>query len=856
MNSWIVVKFGGTSVSSRERWDNISQIINTHHQQGKRVIVVCSALSKISRLLKQLVHDATVESNLDIFDTIKARYFELGKELGVDAQSILKDDFKQLQQLISGVQLLQEASSRTQAQILSFGEMMLTKLGHEFLQSQGVDNSWLDIRDGLKSVSDSQQHTKKHYLAALCDASADSNFAQKIDSLNADVIITQGFVASDEQGDTVLLGWGGSDISAAYIAAKIQAEYCEIWTDVPGVYTANPHQIPQARLIKQLDYEEAKEIAAMGAKVLHPNTIPPLSAANIPLRIKYTPNPQHEGSLITHESEEKGLSIKSILTKYHITVITIETMSMWRQSGFLADVFTCFKHHDLSIDLVATSESSVTVTLDNEGQVIDDQRIHALLKDLNQFSQASLITPCAQVTLVGRNIRSILHCFGPVFEVFESQKIYLLSQSANDLNLSFIVNEDQAERIARKLHTLLIDHNPESYYYSKSWQEEFTELKALEKPWWQEKRDKLLQLAHQSSPCYVYDNDQLVAAARQLTSCDVLDRIFFAMKANPNKKVLEVFYKEGLGFECVSVGEINLILSLFPDIDRKRILFTPNFAPKDEYQYAFEQGLYVTVDGVYPLNNWPEVFKGQSILLRIDPGVGLGHHRYVSTGGNASKFGIPQSELPNVVKQCQQHDINVIGLHAHYGSGILQADLWHQTAELLTGLLEYFPNVSIINLGGGLGIVERPGQRPLDTQELNQSLTSIKKEFPDLKFWIEPGRFLVARAGVILAKVTQLKQKSDTQFIGIETGMNSLIRPALYGSFHEIVNLQRFDQERNTIAHIVGPICESGDTLGFSRYLPKTEEGDVILIANTGAYGFAMGSRYNLREPAQECFVD
>ena len=851
MSQWVVIKFGGTSVSCIENWSHITQIVRGHLQQQRRVVVICSAVSKVSRSLNRLIQDALTGLDTDTFAMLEQRYQQLATDLDVDL-GLIDNDLTKLRHLINGVQLLQEISPRTRAQILAFGELMLTRLGAAYLTDNGIDNAWLDMRSALRSSSDPQQHTKKHYLAAHCNTDYDTEFEAKLIDCNADVIITQGFIASDQHGDTVLLGWGGSDISAAYAAAKLEAEVCEIWTDVPGIYTANPHQIPQARLLRQLDYEEAQEIAAMGAKVLHPSTIPPLQKANIPLKIKYTPNPQHHGSLITHESEQHSLRIKSILTKYHITLISIETLSMWRQSGFLAQVFTCFARHDLSVDLVSTSESSVTVTLDNEGQVADEKRIAALLDDLNNFSQAQAITPCAQVTLVGRHMRSILHCFGPVFEVFEAQQIHLLSQSANDLNLSFIVDEDQAERIAKKLHVTLIQNNPESYYYSKSWQEEFAEITPQAILWWQQQREALLQLAANESPCYVYDDQQLISAAQQLTACDALDCVFYAMKANPNKKVLQTIYQQGIGFECVSLGEINLILSLFPDIDRQRILFTPNFAPKQEYNYAFEQGIYVTVDAVYPLEHWPEIFNGQRILLRIDPGIGLGHHRYVSTGGNASKFGIPQAELERLVSLTQQHTITVIGLHAHYGSGILQPDLWNQTAELLTELTSYFPSVRIINLGGGLGIVERPGQQPLDTQALNKSLQPIKQQFPQLQFWIEPGRFLVARAGVILAKVTQLKQKGNTHFIGIEAGMNFLIRPSLYGSYHEIVNLTKLDQPRSIIAHIVGPICESGDTLGFSRYMPHTAEGDVLLIANAGAYGFAMSSNYNLRAPALE----
>ena len=855
MSGWIVVKFGGTSVSSRENWNHIVEIVKTHQKQGKRVLIVCSAVTKMSRLLDQMIQQAITGAEVTALTTLQQRYAECATALDLEA-GFIDAELAQLQQLISGIQLLQEASPRTRAQVLAFGELMLTRLGHQFLKNNAIDNGWLDMRHALKSCSNPTQHTQKHYLAAYCDADPDVAFTTVLENCHADVVISQGFIASDQVGDTVLLGWGGSDITAAYAAAKLRAEVCEIWTDVPGIYTANPHQIPQARLLRQLDYEEAQEIAAMGAKVLHPSTIPPLKMAGIPLHIKYTPNPQHPGSLITHESEQQSLRIKSILTKYHITLITIETLSMWRQSGFLAQVFECFRQHDLSVDLVSTSESSVTVTLDNEGQVADRSRIDALLQDLNRFSHARVIAPCAQVTLVGRHMRSILHRFGPVFEVFESQQIHLLSQSANDLNLSFIVDEAQAERIAKKLHILLIQHNPESYYYSKSWQEEFTPGTSLAAPWWQQQREQLLEIADKQSPCYVYNDQQLVSSAQQLTRCSALDRIFYAMKANSNHRVLQTIYNEGIGFECVSIGEIQLILSLFPDINRQRILFTPNFAPRREYEFAFQQGVYVTVDGVYPLTTWPEVFHGQQILLRIDPGVGHGHHRYVSTGGNASKFGIPQSEIPLLKKCVKEHQISVIGLHAHHGSGILQPDLWNQTATLLTDLTCHFPTVKIINLGGGLGIVERPGQQPLDTVALDQSLITIKSEFPNLEFWLEPGRFLVAQAGVILAKVTQLKQKGDTQFIGIEAGMNFLIRPSLYGSYHEIVNLTKLGQQRAMIAHIVGPICESGDTLGFSRFLPKTEEGDVLLIANTGAYGFVMSSHYNLRAPQQESWLE
>lgn len=314
--------------------------------------------------------------------------------------------------------------------------------------------------------------------------------------------------------------------------------------------------------------------------------------------------------------------------------------------------------------------------------------------------------------------------------------------------------------------------------------------------------------------------------------------------------------KEGIGLECVSIQELDRVLELFPNIDRKRILFTPNFAPRAEYEYALNIGCYVTIDSLYPLEHWPELFKNRDVIIRIDPGTGAGHHKHVSTGGNESKFGITQNDLDQVVTLTQKQNIQVVGLHAHSGSGILTPELWQQTALMLASLTEQFPHVQSINLGGGLGIVEKPGQQPLDFASLDALLMAVKSRYPHIKIWLEPGRFFVAESGVILAKVTQCKEKGKVKFVGIETGMNSLIRPSLYGAYHEIVNLSRLYEEKAGFSHIVGPICESGDTLGYDRLLPVTEEGDVLLIANAGAYGRCMSSHYNLRPPAQEIIVD
>lgn len=850
----VVTKFGGTSVSSREHWEHIATITRNHLSCKRQPIIVCSALSQASNQLEQLIDSALLDSHHLQEKKLQENYLKLASELEVDA-ALLSQEFQQLHLWLTGIALLKEAPAKTKAQILSLGELMMTRLGHAFLQHQGFSCAWFDARDALITQS-LPGGESVNYLAARCHPEPNAKLARQLLKSGAEVIITQGFIAANPQGETVLLGRGGSDTSAALLAAILEASLCEIWTDVPGIYTANPHLLPNARLLKQLNYDEAQEIASMGAKVLHPNCLPPMRRANIPLAVKYTRMPDHSGTLISQKSDEHAPPIKSIQVKHSITLISIDTLNMWQQVGFLADVFLAFKQHGFSVDLLSSSEFNVTLSLDANAKLRDSASLNALIQDLNQFGRAKVIEPCSAVSLVGHHIRTVLPQLGPTLEVFEAQQIYLMSLASNDLNLTFVVDESQADKLCQKLHALMIENNPQSFYYSKSWQEEFGPLPVTHTPWWEVKRQGLLNLGANHSPCYVYDTQTQVRQADALLALKSVNQLFYAVKANPHPSILKTLYDKNIAFECVSIQELKHVLACFPTLDKSRLLFTPNFAAQKEYQYALSLGCYVTIDSLYPLTQWPELFQGKSILLRLDPGSGAGHHKYVCTGGNASKFGIPRDSMDLLETLVKTHQIQVIGLHAHSGSGILFPDLWQQTALMLAEEIKRFPGARIINLGGGLGIVEKPGQQPLDLSALDASLLAVKSQNPHLSFWLEPGRFFVAESGVILAKVTQCKEKGKVRFVGIETGMNSLLRPALYGSYHEIVNLSRLDEEKTGFAHIVGPICESGDTLGYDRLLPDTEEGDLMLIANTGAYGHCMGSNYNLRPPAHEIIFE
>jgi diaminopimelate decarboxylase/aspartate kinase len=539
-------------------------------------------------------------------------------------------------------------------------------------------------------------------------------------------------------------------------------------------------------------------------------------------------------------------------------VVSMETLGMWREVGFLVAAFKCFADLGLSIDLVSTAESNVTVTLDTGQEAIDENTLVLLRSSLASLCRVNIIENAEVVSLVGQRIRALLHEIGPAFEVFSEHRIHLISQAANDLNLSVVVERGQAHRLLKKLHASLVRPMVNDPVFGPTWDElqadQETEPLSAD-PWWSMKREQLLEIGETQSSAYVYDLETVAKACGRLVSLRHIDRVFYAIKANNHPDVLRTIEAAGVNFECVSPGEIDHVLALFPDIDRERILFTPNFADRSEYAYGVEKGVWLTLDNLYPLREWGDLFIGQQVFLRLDTGLGRGHHEHVRTAGVHSKFGIPLFELDEVRQLAEKNKLSIIGLHAHTGSGILQSDNWQNVAETLIEVAQGFPEVRILDLGGGLGVPEKPGQHDLNMPGLDNSLSGLKKTYPQYEFWLEPGRYIVAESGVLLATVTQTKGKGEVRYVGINTGMNSLIRPALYGAFHEIANLSRLYETAAHVVNIVGPICESGDKLGTDRMLPACREGDILLIANAGAYGRVMGSNYNLRAPAAEIAI-
>lgn len=374
--------------------------------------------------------------------------------------------------------------------------------------------------------------------------------------------------------------------------------------------------------------------------------------------------------------------------------------------------------------------------------------------------------------------------------------------------------------------------------------------------WWRTRRSELLERLGDRDCAYVYDLATVRARARALTALRSIGRVLYAIKANPHPAILRAVADEGLAFECVSPGEIARVLAAVPGIACDRLLFTPNFAPRAEYRSACEAGVGLTIDNLYALRVWPELFAGRDLFVRIDTGRGRGHHRMVQTAGEQSKFGVPQFELAELRAAAERAGAGIRGLHAHAGSGHFDISGWLEAAAVLAATAAEFPQVRTLNIGGGLGVPDGSEKPAFDLDGLDRALGDFRRSHPAYELWLEPGRFLVAEAGALLARVTQQKGKGAMRYVGVATGMNSLIRPALYGAWHEIVNLTRMDAPATTRCTVVGPICETGDVLGEDRLLPACEEGDVLLIANTGAYGRCMASNYNLRQPAEELLLD
>ena len=445
---WVVLKFGGASVAGSGGWDTIARLVRRRQDQGFRPIIVHSALAGVTDELEALIKLARRNEHAHSEQALAERHHELARDMGIsDPDRHLESELENLAQLLRGIALTGEAGYRARVKVLALGERLAGRLGAEALARKGIEISPVSPARLLRAADRDWASEREAILNAACAHDPDPEVVALLDSLPG-VPLTQGYIARNGHGEEVLLGRGGSDVSAAALAASIGARRLEIWTDVPGVFSADPKVISGARLLRRLSYAEAQEIATSGGGVLHPLTIPPLRDSRISMTVRSSIHPELPGTRIGPAEDTDSAQVKAVMLRTGVPLVSLETLGMWRRVGFLQEVFSCFGSLGLSVDLVSTSESNVTVTLDTDPEVLTPALMARLRAELGRIGEVRITTNTSVVTLVGRRIRAVLHEVGPALEAFREQPIHLLSQAASDLNISFVVEPGQARRLA------------------------------------------------------------------------------------------------------------------------------------------------------------------------------------------------------------------------------------------------------------------------------------------------------------------------------------------------------------------------------------------------------------------------
>ena len=369
------------------------------------------------------------------------------------------------------------------------------------------------------------------------------------------------------------------------------------------------------------------------------------------------------------------------------------------------------------------------------------------------------------------------------------------------------------------------------------------------------------QLAEQfGTPVYVYDASKIVEQINTLkTAFSGIDlKIKYAAKALTNISILALMKKQGIGVDVVSINEGKLALHAgFPSSD---IMFTPSGVDFQEIIEAVELGFSLNLDNLSSLEKLGAKYGNtKACAIRINPGVMAGGNYKISTGHIHSKFGISIQQLPQIIEIVEKYNMKINGLHVHTGSEVVDIEVFLTVASILFTAGLQFSDLEFIDFGGGFKVAYREGDKITDIQGLGQALsnsfqTFCKRYGKNLQAWIEPGKFLVSEAGYLLTKATVVKETPTLTFVGVNTGLNHLIRPMMYDAYHEISNVSNPTGEKKTY-NVVGYICET-DTLGAERELSKVSEGDVLAIHNAGAYGFSMASNYNSRVRPAEVLIE
>jgi len=434
----IVMKFGGSSVKDDERIRNVCDIIELN--LDKKPVVVCSACGGITDMLIDAASKAAKGDNFeDVVENIKSRHFGIIEKLKFDKELVSGLLFE-FEETIKKISVAKAADVVIMDLVQSFGERISCRIVAAELNNMGIKAEAFDAWDiGMITNSDFGK-------AEPIDES-ELMIRQKLSNLKFVPVIT-GFIGKNQNGIVTTLGRGGSDYTAAIIGAALKVEDIQIWTDVDGIMTADPKVVKEAKTIPQISFEESSELAFFGAKVLHPKTILPAMRKNIPVSVLNTYNPKGKGTIILKEMSKTSTVVKAIACKKHNLLVSINSTRMLGAHGFLARVFDILDEYRQSVDMISTSEVNVSLTLDKE------DNMERIMKELKEIADVNLERDKAIVSVVGAGMFHVPGIAGRTFTALGKGKvnIEMISQGASEINISFIVNNEEADKAVQVLH--------------------------------------------------------------------------------------------------------------------------------------------------------------------------------------------------------------------------------------------------------------------------------------------------------------------------------------------------------------------------------------------------------------------
>jgi aspartate kinase len=444
----IVMKFGGTSVEDAKAIDRTASIVR--QRLNRKPVVVVSAMAKVTDTLLKMAQAAGSgdrETALELSRALRERHYNTAGELlgtGVFTKfhSELEAEFDALDELLRGIAAVGEVTARTTDHVAAYGELLSSRIVSEAFQARGIPATLVDSRQCV--VTDAT-----HMRAVPFFDETNERLAQQVKPLINEnrVPVMGGFIGSTRAGVTTTIGRGGSDFSAAIVGAGLDAEAIEIWTDVDGMLTTDPNLCRDAHRIRVISFDEAAELAYFGAKVLHPATVLPAVQKNIPVWILNSRNPACEGTKITARAPHCKNIFKAIAAKKRITIVNVAAPRMLLAHGFLKSIFEAFDRHKVAVDVVSTSEVSVSLTIDS------NEAIPALAADLAKLADVKYEGRKAIVCLVGENLRETPGVAARVFGELADLKVRMISQGASEINLTFVIAEEDVPRVIQRLHS-------------------------------------------------------------------------------------------------------------------------------------------------------------------------------------------------------------------------------------------------------------------------------------------------------------------------------------------------------------------------------------------------------------------